>query len=61
VFDSIMFFYFKPVVGANNLISWLILFRVIYFLVPLGFGIGLFLLYEIYCARYMSNKIMANL
>jgi len=51
VFDSIMFFYFKPVVGANNLISWLILFRVIYFLAPLGFGIGLFLLYEIYCAR----------
>ncbi|WP_457570495.1 hypothetical protein [Desulfovulcanus sp.] len=51
VFDSIMLFYFKPVVGTSNLVSWLILFRVIYFLVPLGVGIGLFLLYEIYCAR----------
>lgn len=55
VFDSIMIFYFKPLVGANNLISWLILFRVIYFLVPLGFGIGLFLLYEIYCARRVRS------
>jgi len=47
-FDSVFIFYLKPVLGINSVVTTLLLFRIIYFLIPLGIGILLFAAYEIY-------------
>jgi len=47
-FDSVFIFYLKPVLGINSVVTTLLLFRIVYFLIPLGIGILLFVAYETY-------------
>jgi uncharacterized membrane protein YbhN (UPF0104 family) len=53
VFDSIMIYYFKDIFGLNTLLSSLLIFRVIYFIIPMIFALSMFFLYEI----HWNNKL----
>ncbi|MCF7935758.1 MAG: hypothetical protein K9L28_05430 [Synergistales bacterium] len=45
-FDAILLFYLKPFYSVDQIVSTLLLFRIIYFLIPLAGGILLLLWYE---------------
>jgi uncharacterized membrane protein YbhN (UPF0104 family) len=56
VFDSIMIYYFKNTFEINRLILSLFIFRVVYFVVPMVFGISLFLMYESFWIKKMNFR-----
>ncbi len=56
VFDSIVIYYLKDIFGINTLISTLILYRIIYFLLPLLVAVLLFFSYEGLWVKKFLNK-----
>ncbi len=50
-FDSVVIYYLKPVLGLNAVVSSLLLFRLIYFLLPFVGGTVLWGLYELISRR----------
>ncbi|BAI80207.1 conserved hypothetical protein [Deferribacter desulfuricans SSM1] len=51
VFDGIMIFYLKNYYEVNALVGSLFIFRLVYFLIPLAFGILLFFFNEFYLSK----------
>ncbi len=56
VFDSVMIYYFKNIFGLNQLVSTLLIFRIIYFLIPMAVGSSMFCFYEIYWRNGLKQR-----
>ncbi|UOD35378.1 UPF0104 family protein [Deferribacteraceae bacterium V6Fe1] len=56
VFDGIMIFYLKNYYDVNTLVGSLLIFRLVYFLIPLAFGIILFFFNEYYLTTDTIKK-----